>query len=144
MLGVILNPFNSDIAKHSFEIISSIMCKAICSLYTKELEVLKSKNVKSFFKYVNTWLNPRYLSPQLQRPSNQDQIINDLADISKKLKNFYRSVYSQDVNIKPPNFIVLIHAPIPAVILDPIKMKRIFLSIKSSGPENIYPKILKT
>ena len=69
-------PTYTNIAKHSFKVISDITRQAI-RFYNRntELKVLHSKALKSFYKYVNTRIHLRPSS------SNPDQIINDLVEV---------------------------------------------------------------
>ena len=136
----------SEVAHSAYRNLANITRNAIRLFYrNRELNVLQSRNTRSFYSYVNSRLNPPPSFPQLCDPDSPDNLLVDNSRVANVFNEYFGSVFSHDDNIPPVPFNPPAHNEMPTVSFDTVKIKSLIRSIKSSspGPDNIHPILLK-
>ena len=113
--------------------------------YEKEVAKLAKRNPKAFYKYVNSKLKARSVSPQLTTKDGSH--ITNPKDKANMFNNFFSSVFTHEdlthIPSKPKLQVKEVLDDINFTVADVLQLLHKLNVSKSPGPDNIHPRILK-
>ena len=113
--------------------------------YEKEVAKLAKRNPKPFYKYVNSKLKTRSVSPQLTLKDGSH--ITDPKEKANMFNNYFSSVFTHEdlthIPAKPKRQVTEVLDDINFTVADVCQLLQKLKVSKSPGPDNIHPRVLK-